>query len=232
MAEQAHILVVDDEVAVRSMLQQYLQRHGFAVSLAANGAAMRQALSKARVDLVVLDIRMPGEDGIALARHLRGGGSGPAIIFLTASGETIDRIVGLEIGADDYLPKPFDPRELLARIRCVLRRSHPAESASSAQEVRFGRCRLNLQSRRLYEVEGGEVAVTPMELDMLEAFARHPNQILSRDQLLGVAHREWSPFDRSIDIRVGRLRQKIEPDPQRPAVIKTVRGAGYVFVAG
>jgi two-component system phosphate regulon response regulator OmpR len=191
---------------------------------------MRQILAREPVDLVVLDIRMPGEDGIALARHLRADGSGPAIIFLTASGQTIDRIVGLEVGADDYLPKPFDPRELLARVRSVLRRQQPADGDASPRELRFGRCVLNLERRQLLEPDGQEVSVTPMELDMLRAFAAHPNEVLSRDRLLDVAHKAWAPFDRSIDIRVGRLRQKVEHDPRHPATLKTVRGLGYIFV--
>jgi DNA-binding response OmpR family regulator len=235
-SSDAHILVVDDEAGVRDLLQEYLTMHGFAVSAAAGAAAARNVLAAAPpVDLVVLDLRMPGEDGLDFARELRGRrGGGVAIVMLTASGETVDKVVGLELGADDYLAKPFDPRELLARVRSVLRRvqpSTPPKPAGPARTVRFGHRVLDLDAHRLFALDGREVPVTAMEFDLLAAFAGHPNRVLSRDQLLDLAHKGGNdPFDRSVDIRVARLRQKIEPHPDRPRTIKTVRGVGYVFV--
>ncbi len=178
---------------------------------------------------------MPGEDGLSFARELRGRG-GVAIVMLTASGEIVDRVVGLELGADDYVAKPFDPRELLARIKSVLRRVRSAtvdQAAADRREVRFGRHMLDLDARRLFALDGSEVPITAMEFDLLEAFASNPNRVLSRDRLLELAHKGGNdPFDRSIDIRVARLRQKIEPHLDKPQAIKTVRGAGYVFVPG
>jgi DNA-binding response OmpR family regulator len=230
------VLVVDDEAEVRDMVREYLSRHGLAVSVADGGGAMRAVLAERRVDLVVLDVRMPGEDGLTLARELRARG-GVGILMLTAEGAPVDRILGLELGADDYVVKPFDPRELLARVRSVLRRTRsddgPAAAAAPATggEVRFGRCVLNLDSRRLYALDGAELPLTAMEFDLLRAFAANPNRVLSRDRLLDLAHnKEMEAFDRSIDIRVWRLRKRIEPDPGKPEVIKTVRGGGYVFV--
>ena len=228
----AHILVVDDEVEVRELLKEYLISQGFAVSLAESVPAARETLDARAVDLVVLDLRMPGEDGLSFARELRVRG-GPAIVMLTASAGTIDRVVGLEVGADDYVAKPFDPRELLARIRSVLRRLQTprVEKDGDRREIRFGLHVLDLDARRLFTLDGREVAITSMEFDLLEAFANNPNRVLSRDRLLDLAHKGGSdPFDRSIDIRVARLRQKIEPHPDKPQTIKTVRGAGYVFV--
>jgi two-component system phosphate regulon response regulator OmpR len=180
---------------------------------------------------------MPGEDGLSLARFLRAN-TKIGIVMLTAAGEVVDRIVGLEMGADDYLPKPVDMRELLARVRAVLRRTQTAAevgavAAPATRKVRFGACQLDLDAHRLYDLEGEEVAITSMEFDLLKAFAEHPNRVLSRDQLLDLAHnRDWEPFDRSIDIRIARLRRKVETDPSKPQVIKTVRGAGYIFVPG
>ena len=248
MQAGAHVLVVDDEVEVRDALREYLLRHRLEVSVADGGPAMRAILEAAAatphpVDLVILDIRMPGEDGLTLARELRAKG-GVGIIMLTAAGEVVDRVVGLEVGADDYLAKPFDPRELLARVRSVLRRVRPLPSPSAAptpdarpsapsqREVRFGRCILDLDARRLRTCDGGEdVPITAMEFDLLEVFAANPDRVLSRDRLLDLAHhRDEEPFERSIDIRVSRLRRKVEPDPAKPAVIKTVRGGGYMFV--
>lgn len=239
-----HVLVVDDEAEIRDMLGEYLARQGLRVSLADGGAAMRDVLAEGPpVDLVVLDLRMPGEDGLSLARRLRAnGGGGVGIVMLTASGETVDRIVGLEVGADAYLAKPFDPRELLATIRSVLRRARPGPAPAAEPKptipapggVRFGRCVLDLEARRLRTLEGGEdVPITAMEFDLLRVFAANPDRVLSRDRLLDLAHhREQEPFDRSIDIRVWRLRRKVEPDPTKPSVIKTVRGGGYLFAPG
>jgi two-component system phosphate regulon response regulator OmpR len=235
VTSDAHILVVDDEAEVRDLLQEYLIKQGFAVSTACGAAEAREVLDVRAVDLVVLDLRMPGEDGLSFARELRGRGS-IAIVMLTASSETVDRVVGLELGADDYVAKPFDPRELLARIRSILRRVQSTASPSLGEDrrnFRFGHHLLDLDARRLFTLDGADVPITAMEFDLLEAFARNPNRVLSRDRLLELAHKGASdPFDRSIDIRVARLRQKIEPHPDKPQTIKTVRGAGYVFVPG
>jgi DNA-binding response OmpR family regulator len=240
MSDTANILVVDDEPEVREMVEEYLTNWGFSVTTAENGTVMRQILAEHPADLVLLDIKMPGEDGLTLARYLREHHQ-VGIIMLTASGEVVDRIVGLEMGADDYVSKPFDPRELLARIKSVLRRiasqaetPQPTDaSPKKPQGVRFGACVLNLESHKLFDGEGHEIPLTSMEFDLLKAFADHPNRVLSRDQLLDMAHnRDWDPFDRSIDIRITRIRRKIEPDPAKPQVIKTVRGAGYIFVPG
>ena len=234
LPSDAHVLVVDDEAEVRDMVREYLSRHGLVVSAADGGEAMRAVLAERRVDLVVLDVRMPGEDGLTLARELRARG-GVGIVMLTAEGAPVDRILGLELGADDYVVKPFDPRELLARVRSVLRRARSDAPAAPATggEVRLGRCVLNLDSRRLYALDGAELPLTAMEFDLLRAFAANPNRVLSRDRLLELAHnRGMEPFDRSVDIRIWRLRRRIEPDPGKPEVIKTVRGGGYVFVPG
>jgi DNA-binding response OmpR family regulator len=235
--ENAHILVVDDDVDVREMVRDYLAAHDFIVSTAEGGIAMREILAERPVNLVVMDMRMPGEDGITLVRYLRERGP-VGIIMLTASAEVIDRVVGLEVGADDYLTKPFDPRELLARVRSLLRRMSAAggteteaAAATMGHEVVMGRCILNLETRRLYDRQGQDVAMTAMEFDLLKAFAERPNRVLSRDQLLDLAHnRDMEAFDRSIDIRIMRLRRKLEADPQKPEVLKTVRGLGYMFV--
>jgi two-component system phosphate regulon response regulator OmpR len=236
MADSAHILVVDDEPEICSMLSDYLTHAGFKVSTAGEGGAMRQVLEEQPVDLVVLDINMPGEDGLSLARFLRAN-TKVGIVMLTAAGEVVDRIVGLEVGADDYIAKPVDLRELLARVRAVLRRLRAAmaevaeDSMPPTRKVPFGSCQLDLDAHRLYEASGEEVPITSMEYDLLKAFAEHPNRVLSRDQLLDLAHnKDWEPFDRSIDIRIARLRRKIEADPAKPQVIKTVRGAGYIFM--
>ena len=244
------ILAVDDEPDIRELLDEYLSSQGFEVVTAENGAAMRQVLEQQKdFDLVLLDINMPGEDGLSLARFLREHHR-VGIIMLTAAADVVDRIIGLEMGADDYVTKPFDPRELLARIKSVLRRGAlPAsddegtvdnassdtetESSSGANNsVLFGRCVLDLEAHKLFvRDDGEEVPITSMEFDLLQAFATRPNRVLSRDQLLDLAHnRDWEPFDRSIDIRIARLRRKIEMDPAKPQTIKTVRGAGYIFV--
>ena len=239
MDASARLLIVDDDPSIRAMLREYLQGHGYAVAEAGSGAQMRQSLEAHLPDVVLLDIRLPGEDGLSLAKYLREHYD-VGIIMVTASGEVIDRVVGLEVGADDYLPKPFDPRELLARLKSVLRRIQakptPDASDGSAAPVgsrqRFGRCELDVESRRLFETGGAEVAMTAMEYDLLRVFLANPNRVLSRDQLLmQTRNREWEPFDRSIDIRIGRLRRKVEPDPAgEPRCIRTVRNAGYMFV--
>lgn len=233
-AEAPHVVVVDDEADLRETVGEYLQMKGLRVSTAAGGAALRQILQQSRVDLVVLDISMPEEDGLSITRYLKAN-TDVAIVMLTASGEVIDRIVGLEMGADDYLGKPVDMRELLARIKAVLRRAAPRDSAEAAaapagRTVRFGACTLDMEAHRLFDRNGDDIAITAMEFDLLKAFADHPNRVLTRDQLLDLAHnRDWEPFDRSIDIRIARLRRKIEPDCSKPQIIRTVRGSGYLF---
>jgi DNA-binding response OmpR family regulator len=231
MSTQAHIVVVDDEPELRGMVQEYLLQHGYTVSEADGGRALRALIAERPVDLVLLDVNMPEEDGLTIARYLRAHGR-VGIIMLTANRDTIDKVVGLEVGADDYLAKPFDLRELLARVRSVLRRLQVADEppATMGHEVRFGRCVLNLDSHRMYAPDGREVPLTPMEFELLAAFARNPNRVMSRDRLLELAHgRDHEPFDRSIDTRIARLRRKVEPSPAHPSVIKTMRGAGYMF---
>jgi DNA-binding response OmpR family regulator len=238
------LLVVDDDASVRGMLREYLEGHGFVVAEADSGARMREQIEDALPDVVLLDIRLPGEDGLSLAKYLREHYD-LGIIMVTASGDVIDRVVGLEVGADDYVAKPFDPRELLARLKSVLRRLQarpPADSAAAtataaaapatAARRRFGRCELDVEARRLFEIGGAEITITAMEFDLLRVFLANPNRVLSRDQLLmHTRNREWEPFDRSIDIRIGRLRRKVEPDPAgEPRCIRTVRNAGYMFV--
>jgi len=231
-----HIVVVDDEPEVRAMIRDYLTGQGYAVSTADGGVQMRAILADRPAHLAILDIRMPGEDGLSLARYLRN--QGPiGIIMVTASTEVIDRVVGLEMGADDYLAKPFDPRELLARVRSVLRRVQQSAAdkeqspATLGHEVRMGRCMFNIESGRLYSITGEDVPLTAMEYDLLKAFADRPNRILTRDQLLDLAHnKDMEAFDRSIDIRIMRLRRKLEDDPEHPQVLKTIRGQGYMFV--
>jgi two-component system phosphate regulon response regulator OmpR len=227
--------VVDDDPEVREMLHEYLTKRGFIVLTADGGESMRQLVAEHAVNVVVLDRRMPGEDGLSLVRLLREHYS-VGIVMLTAASEVGDRIAGLERGADDYITKPFDPRELLARLHSVLRRLDAAAVTESAvpatlHRIRFGCCTLDLESRQLYTLAGAEVPITTMEFDLLQTFATHPNQVLTRDELLEMAHhRGWEPFDRSIDLRVTRLRRKIEYDPTNPQTIKTVRGVGYMFV--
>jgi DNA-binding response OmpR family regulator len=236
----ASILIVEDDPAVREMIAEYLDGHGYAVAQAESGDAMRQALAARVPDVVLLDVNLGGEDGLSLARYLREHHD-LGIIMVTAAGDVVDRVVGLEVGADDYLAKPFDPRELLARVKSLLRRiegrtaqgkGRAADRArAGATTVRVGHCVLDLSAHRLLDAKGEEIALTSMEFDLLRVFTEHPNQVLSRDQLLThTRNREWEPFDRSIDIRIARLRKKIEPDPEKPRTIKTIRGAGYLFV--
>jgi two-component system phosphate regulon response regulator OmpR len=241
MNARTRLLVVDDDPSVRSLLREYLEGHGFAVAEAASGAQMREQIIHELPDAVLLDIRLPGEDGLVLARYLREHYE-VGIIMVTASGDVVDRVVGLELGADDYIAKPFDLRELLARLKSVLRRMQakpsaedkpqPATGQQQPRRQRFGRCEVDLESRRMFEIGGAEVTITAMEYDLMTAFLANPNRVLSRDQLLlHTRNREWEPFDRSIDIRIGRLRRKIEPDPEgEPRCIRTVRNAGYMFI--
>jgi len=230
MSDNGHILVVDDQQEIRDVVQEYLTGEGFRVSTAHDGTGMRRVLSQSPADLVILDLMLPGEDGLTLARALRSQ-SGIGIIILTGRGETVDRIIGLEMGADDYLPKPFHLRELLARVKSVLRRVRADEGPPPARSrARFAGWSLDLSSRELTSPAGQSVRLTTGEFDLLAAFVSNPNQVLSRDRLLDLArNREAGPFDRTIDVQVGRLRRKLEDDPQNPTLIKTVRGSGYIF---
>ena len=232
MSDNGHILVVDDQKEICDVVQEYLTGEGYRVSTANDGNGMRRVLGQSHVDLVILDLMLPGEDGLTLARGLRDE-SGIGIIILTGRGETVDRIIGLEMGADDYLPKPFHLRELLARVKSVLRRvqSRTGEPGQTARShAQFAGWNLDLSSRELMSPGGEEVRLTTGEFDLLAAFVNNPNQVLSRDRLLDLArNREAGPFDRTIDVQVGRLRRKLEEDPQNPTLIKTVRGSGYIF---
>jgi DNA-binding response OmpR family regulator len=232
MGQPVTILISDDEPDVREVLEEYFSAQGYVTLLAANAGEARALAAAHPVDVALVDIHMPGEDGLSLARHLRERYAAMAIVMLTAAGTVVDRIVGLEMGADDYVAKPFDPRELLARVKSVLRRTSPAARAElGAQRVRIGRCVLDLAAHRLTDEAGKEVAMSPLEFDLLKAFAAHPNQALSRERILSLSQqRDWDPFDRSVDLRVLRLRKKIEPDPEHPQFIKTVRSEGYIFV--
>jgi DNA-binding response OmpR family regulator len=238
MSDSAHIVVVDDQKDICEVVQQYLSSEGYRVSIAHDGVGMRKVLTQEVADLVILDLMLPGEDGLTLARALREESS-VGIIILTGRGETVDRIIGLEMGADDYLPKPFHLRELLARVKSVLRRASArsggedkaaAAVAAARLQTRFAGWRLDLATRELMSPGGDEVRLTTGEFDLLAAFVQNANQVLSRDRLLDLArNREAGPFDRTIDVQVGRLRRKLEPDPQNPTLIKTVRGTGYIF---
>lgn len=233
-----HILIVDDDPEICSLLTQFLTGQGYTVSTAGDGGAMRQALVNEAADLVILDLMLPGEDGLSLCRHLRATTSLP-IIMLTAMGSETDRVVGLEMGADDYLAKPFSTRELLARIRAVLRRAgqilqsapdEPVAVDESGEILEFSGWHLDVSRRRLTSPDGVLAEITSGEFDLLLAFLRHPHQVLSRDQLLDLARgRVSGPFDRTIDVQVGRLRRKMESDPKTPELFKTVRGGGYVL---
>ena len=233
-APKPHILIVDDDAEIRDLLSRFLSKHDFRVTTAKDGREMRQALQDWSFDLVVLDLMMPGEDGLTLCRQVRSESSIP-IIMLTAMGEEVDRIIGLEVGADDYMAKPFNPRELAARIKAVLRRSSGAAAVETAEErpgkVAFADFVLDSATRTLHR-DGSDIALTAGEYDLLVAFVDHPRRVLNRDQLLDMARgRAAIPFDRSIDVQVGRLRRKIETDPKNPNLIKTVRGGGYMFTA-
>lgn len=237
MSDKPRVLIVDDEAGIREMLVEYFQMQGFETAQAADGAAARAKVAGFGPDLVLLDLNMPGENGLSVARWLRET-TNAGIIMLTAAHGMVDRVVGLEMGADDYVAKPCDFRELLARARSVLRRrtatAPPASDApSDGRRVRMGRCTLEIDARRLLDANGTEVSLTAMEFDLLAAFAQNPNRPLERDRLLELAHhKRWEPFDRSIDIRIARLRRKIERDPAKPETLRTVRGTGYMFVPG
>lgn len=229
----AHILVVDDDREIRDLTARFLRKHGFRVDDAANGKEMDALLADGNFDLIVLDLMMPGEDGLSICRRLRAETAIP-IIMLTALGEETDRIVGLEMGADDYLPKPFNPRELLARIKAVLRRGGDFRSPLpvSGRQLIFEGWTLDLTKRELRDPEGAMVSLTAGEFDLLVSLAERPQRVLSRDALLDLTRgREAGAFDRSVDVQLSRLRRKIEPDPKEPTLIKTVRGGGYMFTA-
>ncbi|TVR78835.1 MAG: response regulator [Rhodospirillales bacterium] len=236
MDAQPHILVVDDDREIRDLLGRYLVKQGFRVSAAADGRAMRKMLAEHAIDLVVLDLMLPGEDGLALCRWLRSESPLP-VVMLTARGEDVDRIIGLEMGADDYLAKPFNPRELEARIKAVLRRTGAGAGgfAGGRREpdggtLGFAGWRLDLDRRELRSPDGLLVSLSGGEFGLLAAFVTHPQRVLSRDQLLDLARgREAQPFDRAIDVQVSRLRRKLDDDPREPRLIKTVRGGGYMF---
>jgi DNA-binding response OmpR family regulator len=238
MTQVPHIVVVDDEASTREMVGEYLGVHGFQVSQCDGGAALRELLKKTSADLIVLDLNMPEEDGLSIVRDLKANSRVP-VIMLTATASAIDRVVGLELGADDYLAKPCELRELVARIRSVLRRSQgaaagaPAAAAperQAARTVRFGTKWLDLDAHVLRDDDGNEHPLTTSEFTLLKAFADNPKRVLSRERLLDLANaRDPEAFDRAIDVRITRIRRKIEPDPDRPSIIRTVRGAGYVF---
>ena len=228
-----HLLIVDDDPEIRVLLSGFLEGHGYRVSVAEHGSRMHNILRTARIDLVVLDIMMPGEDGLSLCRRLRSDSTVP-IIMLTALGDDTDRVIGLEMGADDYLAKPFLPRELLARIRAVLRRAAlpAAGSAGTAQVFEFAGWRLDVVRRQLFSPQGALVDLRGAEYDLLVALVERPRHVMTRDQLLDVARaRPVIATDRSIDVHVSRLRRRIETDPKDPQLIRTVRSGGYVFAA-
>jgi DNA-binding response OmpR family regulator len=232
MSRDQHIVVVDDEAAARDMVGDYLRMHGFTVSLCDGGASLRAEIANRRPDLIVLDLNMPKEDGLSVIRDLKQKSDIP-VIMLTATASPIDRVVGLELGADDYLAKPCELRELLARVRSVLRRAAPPLTAAAAPTrklVRFGTKWLDMDVRLLRDQEGNEHPLTASEYSLLKAFAENPKRVLTRERLLELANaRDAEAFDRAVDIRIMRIRRKIEPDPAHPSIIRTVRGGGYLF---
>ncbi|HET7491617.1 MAG TPA: response regulator [Bradyrhizobium sp.] len=239
MSQSPHIVIVDDEAPAREMVGDYLKMHGFTVTLCEGGKSLREAIEAAVPDLVVLDLNMPEEDGLSVIRDLKSRINVP-VIMLTATASPIDRVVGLELGADDYVAKPCELRELMARIRSVLRRSSPARSTAAAeangtrakkeQLVRFGTKWLDLEAQALRDDEGNEHPLTASEFGLLKVFAANPKRVLSRERLLELANaRDSEAFDRAVDLRIMRIRRKIEIDPTKPAVIRTVRGGGYLF---
>lgn len=242
MSDALHVLVVDDEPRIRTMVRRYLVEEGLQVSEAADGAAMRGVLAQERIDIVLLDLVLPGEDGLSLARDIRRQSDVP-IIMVTGKGDLIDRVVGLEAGADDYIAKPFHLREVLARIRTVSRRARsraaeppaaaaPAPQPAPGQMLSFDGWRLDLDRRDLHAPDETKVALTSAEFELLRTLVLHPGRVLSRDQLMDLAKgRDWAAYDRTVDTQVMRLRKKIEADPANPTLIKTVRGAGYLFAA-
>lgn len=234
MPDPLHLLVVDDDAGVLDLLRRYFAGQGFTVSTAADGAGMHAVLARQAVDLVLLDLGLPGEDGLELTRQLRRNWNG-ALIIITGRGESVDRVVGLELGADDYVTKPFELRELLARVRSVLRRAAPAAAAggeAGGSTFHFADLRLDPLARTLHTRRGDAIPLTTGEYELLRAFVESPNRVLSRDDLMDQIHgRSAGPFDRAIDVQIARLRRKIEADPANPELIKSVRGAGYLFSA-
>jgi two-component system, OmpR family, response regulator len=231
MTEGQHILIVDDDRDIRTLLSEYLQKNGFRTSAVGDGKAMRRALDHGHVDLIVLDLMLPGEDGLKLCRELRSTSQVP-ILMLTALGEEIDRIVGLEVGADDYLPKPFSPRELVGRIKAILRRTSlaPREPEQLARRYRFGDWQLDTTTRTLTHADGSQQALSGAEFRLLTVLLAHPNRVLSRQQLMELLRgRDMDPFDRSVDVRISRLRQTLRDDARAPRIIRTVYGEGYVI---
>ena len=236
MSSSTHVLVCDDETDLREMVGKYLTKRSFRVTLAENGEALDRCLSEHDdIDVVLLDINMPGEDGLTILRRLRSDGN-IAIIMLTAAEESVDKVIGLEMGADDYLGKPVDLRELEARIKAVLRRSDKptcdidVQDIDNATTVNIAGITLDLASAKLYGRDGVEISLTAMEFNLLKLFLRNKGRVLNRDQIMEMAsYREWDPFDRSIDIRILRLRKKLEINPSKPTIIRTVRGLGYLF---
>lgn len=230
-SDSKHLLVVDDDPEIRNLLNRYFTRQGFMVDTAADGAGLRAALAHNRIDLVLLDLGLPGEDGFDLTRKLRSEWNG-ALIIVTGRGESVDRVVGLELGADDYVTKPFDLRELLARARTVLRRSHVPAVQDHSLNYRFAGFTLDPRAHVLWNGSNQPVDLTAGEYKLLLALLQRPNRVLSRDELLDcTSGRPAAPFDRAIDVQIGRLRRKLENDPTRPTLIKSVRGAGYLFTA-
>ena len=226
MTQPAKLLVVDDDAELRELISAFLTKQGYEIVAVRDGAAMDRALAAEDVDLVILDLMLPGEDGLSIAKRLKREADVP-IIIVSAQGEDVDRIVGLEVGADDYMGKPFNPRELLARIRAVMRRT-----SGNAQVVEFGDFRLDVHAHRLSRA-GQTVPLTSGEFDLLSILVRYPNRVLDRDRILDLlTGAERSPFDRSIDVRITRLRSKIEPDPATPIFIRTIWGKGYMFCPG
>ncbi|HET6839865.1 MAG TPA: response regulator [Bradyrhizobium sp.] len=239
MTQSQHIIIVDDEAPAREMVGEYLKMHGFTVTLCDGGKSLRGAIEKSMPDLVVLDLNMPEEDGLSIIRDLKSRGNVP-VIMLTATASPIDRVVGLELGADDYIAKPCELRELMARIRSVLRRSSPPNPLATPEAtndkpakdrlVRFGTKWLDLEAQALRDEEGNEHPLTASEFGLLRVFAANPKRVLSRERLLELANgRDSEAFDRAVDLRIMRIRRKIEPDPAKPAVIRTIRGGGYLF---
>lgn len=233
-SDPQHIIICDDEAPLRRMVSDHLNDRGYRVSEADSGAELIAQLEENEPDLVILDVRMPGKDGLETLRDIRGFSKVP-VTMLTAAGDVIDKVLGLELGADDYLVKPVDIRELEARVKAAIRRTEIRTDEIAEREricgtIAFGPCRLDLDGAKLFGPDGNEIAITAMEFSLLRVFAENRGRILNRDQLLEKAHdKDWEPFDRSIDLRISRIRRKVENNPTKPEVIRTVRGIGYVF---
>lgn len=233
MTEKARIIICDDEAEMREMLEEFLTDDGYAVTVADGGTELRRLVPQIRPDLVICDLKMPGEDGLSLTRWLRAE-SHAAVLMLTGMGSVMDRVVGLEMGADDYLAKPFEPAELRSRIKAILRRTMAPTLVAQGRppaRLKVGRCIVDLDQKTMFDEAGEKVPLTAMEFDLLYTFITHAKRVLNRDQLLEMAHHQrWDPYDRSVDIRIARLRKKIEIDPTKPRVLKTVRGEGYMLI--